>query len=112
NQIYVFNREISRETIRKALALAMVSIMITWLAIFVLSLTEKADMLDIVFETVSALGTVGLSRGLTGELSTFGELIIIFMMYMGRLGPLTLAYFLATPRQKKLRYAETKLAIG
>ena len=110
--VYVFNREISKETIRKALALTIISIGIVWLAIFSLLLTESAPMIDIIFEAVSALGTVGLSRGLTGELSTLGELIIIFLMFMGRLGPLTLAYFLASPRAKKLRYAETRLAIG
>jgi trk system potassium uptake protein TrkH len=111
-QIHVFKRELSKETISKALALTMISLVVTWLAIFALLLTENAPMIDVVFEAVSALGTVGLSRGLTGQLSKSGELIIIFMMYMGRLGPLTLAYFLASPRQKKLRFAETKLAIG
>lgn len=69
-------------------------------------------MIGVVFEAISALGTVGLSCGLTAQLSASGELIIIFMMYMGRLELLTLAYFLASPRQKKLRFAETKLAIG
>ncbi|WP_322631751.1 potassium transporter TrkG, partial [Vibrio sp. OPT46] len=88
------------------------SVGVTWFAIFTLLLTEKASMLDIMFEAVSALGTVGLSRGLTGSLSEPGELVIIFMMFMGRLGPLTLAYFLASPRKKKARYASTKLAIG
>lgn len=112
HQVYVFKREIDKDTIRKALALTMISFMVTWLAIFALLLSEEAPMVDVVFEAVSALGTVGLSRGLTGDLSTSGEIIIIFMMYMGRLGPLTLAYFLARPRQKKLRYAQTKLAIG
>ncbi|EOW9380423.1 TrkH family potassium uptake protein, partial [Vibrio cholerae] len=111
-QIHVFKREIAKDTISKALALTMISVVVTWLAIFALLLTENAPMIDVVFEAVSALGTVGLSRGLTGQLSASGELIIIFMMYMGRLGPLTLAYFLASPRQKKLRFAETKLAIG
>ncbi|NAW58972.1 MULTISPECIES: TrkH family potassium uptake protein [unclassified Vibrio] len=111
-QIHVFKREIAKDTISKALALTMISVVVTWLAIFALLLTESAPMLDVVFEAVSALGTVGLSRGLTGQLSESGELIIIFMMYMGRLGPLTLAYFLASPRQKKLRFSETKLAIG
>lgn len=111
-QVYVFKREIAKETINKALALTMISFVVTWLAIFVLLLTENAPLKDVVFEAVSALGTVGLSRGLTGELSAPGELVIIFMMYMGRLGPLTLAYFLASPRKKKLRFAQTKLAIG
>lgn len=111
-QVYVFKREIAKETINKALALTMISFVVTWLAIFVLLLTENAPLKDVVFEAVSALGTVGLSRGLTAELSAPGELVIIFMMYMGRLGPLTLAYFLASPRKKKLRFAQTKLAIG
>ncbi|PKH56165.1 Ktr system potassium transporter B [Shewanella sp. Choline-02u-19] len=111
-QTYIFKRELAKETISKAFALTMISIVVTWLAIFALLLTEEAPMLDIVFEAVSALGTVGLSRGLTGDLSMAGESIIIFMMFMGRLGPLTLAYFLASPRKKKTRYAETKLAIG
>lgn len=110
--VYVFKREIPKDTISKALALTMISIGVTWLAIFALVLTENAPMMDIAFEAVSALGTVGLSRGLTGNLSSAGQGIIIFMMFMGRLGPLMLAYFLANPRVKKLRYAETKLAIG
>lgn len=110
--IYIFKRDIPKDTVSKALALTMISIGITWLAIFALLLSEDAPMVDIVFEAVSALGTVGLSRGLTGNLSESGEFIIIFMMFMGRLGPLTLAYFLASPRTKKLRYAKTKLAIG
>ncbi|OOE96523.1 TrkH family potassium uptake protein [Salinivibrio sp. IB643] len=110
--IYVYKREIARDTVSKALALSLISIGMTWFAIFCLLLSESAEMADVVFEAVSALGTVGLSRGLTGSLSDVGEFIIIFMMFAGRLGPLTLAYFLASPRKKKLRYAETKLAIG
>ncbi|WMB73110.1 TrkH family potassium uptake protein [Shewanella oncorhynchi] len=110
--IYVFKREIPKDTVSKALALTMISIGVTWLAIFALVLSENAPLIDIVFEAVSALGTVGLSRGLTGNLTILGQVIIIFIMFMGRLGPLVLAYFLASPRTKKLRYAETKLAIG
>ncbi|WP_434340237.1 TrkH family potassium uptake protein [Motilimonas cestriensis] len=109
---YVYKREIAKETISKALALTVISIGVTWVATFALLLSEDAPMLDIVFEAVSALGTVGLSRGLTGELSELGEFIIIFLMFMGRLGPLTLAYFLASPRTQKIRFANVKLAIG
>ncbi|MGF1736925.1 TrkH family potassium uptake protein [Photobacterium satsumensis] len=111
-QVYVFKREIARETISKAVALTMFSLGVTWLAIFILLLSENGQMLDVIFEVVSALGTVGLSRGLTTSLSSSGEVIIIILMYIGRLGPLTLAYFLASPRSLKLRYAETKLAVG
>ena len=110
--ITLYNREINSETLSKALALTMISVGVTWIAIFFLLLSENASFLDVVFEAVSALGTVGLSRGLTSSLSGIGEFIIIFLMFMGRLGPLTLAYFLASPRTKRLRYPETQLTIG
>jgi len=110
--VHFLKREIPKETVSKALALTIISAGVTWIAIFCLLLSEEADMLDIVFEAVSALGTVGLSRGLTTSLSEAGEFILIFLMFMGRLGPLTLAYFLASPRIKKLRYPSAKIAIG
>ncbi|WP_419227778.1 potassium transporter TrkG (plasmid) [Alteromonas marina] len=61
---------------------------------------------------MSALGTVGLSRGLTGELSDAGSLVIIFLMFVGRLGPLTIAYFLTCPRQKRIKYPNSTLPVG
>jgi len=110
--VTVLRREIDKETIYKALALTIISAGVTWLAIFTLLLVEDAPFVDIAFEAVSAIGTVGLSRGLTGSLSPIGEFIIMFLMFIGRIGPLTIAYFLASPRSKKLRYPSTPLSIG
>ncbi|MEL4293513.1 TrkH family potassium uptake protein [Shewanella xiamenensis] len=110
--VYVYHRGISKDTISKALALAMISVGTIWTSIFFLLLSENASMIDIIFEAVSAFGTVGLSRGLTSNLTVTGQFIIIFLMFMGRLGPLTLAYFLASPKLKRIRYPETKLTIG
>lgn len=110
--ITLYNREITRETVKKALALTVIYVATTWLAVFCLLLSEKAPFIDVVFEAISAFGTVGLSRGLTSSLSGTGEIIIIILMFMGRLGPLTLAYFLASPRTKRLRYPETQITIG
>lgn len=110
--ITVLCREIDKNTVYKALALTIISGGITWLAIFILLVVEDAPFLDVVFEVVSALGTVGLSRGLTSSLSTAGELIIMFLMFMGRIGPLTIAYFLASPRSRKLKYPSAQLSIG
>jgi len=105
-------RAISSETRNKALALTLISTGVSWVAIFLLLITEDAPFLDVAFEAISALGTVGLSRGLTGDLSNIGELIIIILMYMGRLGPLTLAYFLASPRNVRVLYPNGTLTIG
>jgi len=110
--VTVLRREIDKESVYKALALTIISAGVTWLAIFTLLVVEDAPFLDVAFEAVSALGTVGLSRGLTSSLSPLGEFIIMFLMFMGRIGPLTIAYFLASPRTKKLRYPSAQLSIG
>jgi trk system potassium uptake protein TrkH len=65
--------------------------------ILVLCLTERADFLHICFEAASALGTVGLSMGITGDLSTLGKLAVILLMFAGRCGPLTLGLALLRP---------------
>lgn len=108
----LFQRTIRTETVSKALALTVISGGVTWVAIFLLTITEDAPFLDIVFEAVSAMGTVGLSRGLTGSLSAAGEGIIIVLMFLGRLGPLTLAYLLASPGQRHVRYPDSRISIG
>lgn len=112
DEVTVFKRTVPTPLVLKALALALVSMIAIFISIFLLTITEQAPLLDVAFEVVSALGTVGLSRGLTGELSTFGQLLIIVLMITGRLGPLTLAYFLATPKRKRIRYADTRIQVG
>jgi trk system potassium uptake protein len=77
------------------------------------SYTEDADMSLILFETISAFGTVGLTAGLTYDLSPVGRLLITLMMFIGRLGPLTMAFaLLNTRKEAKVRYAEEKILIG
>jgi trk system potassium uptake protein TrkH len=79
-----------------------------------LAVFEQKNFLDVLFETVSAFGTVGLSTGLTPELSLPGRLLITLMMFIGRLGPLTIgfAFMLGTGRLAKYRYAEERIMIG
>ena len=112
DEVTLLQRTVPHSLVLKALALVFISMGCVFTSTFVLSITERAPLLDIVFEVVSALSTVGLSRGLTAELSTPGQLLLIVLMITGRLGPLTLAYFLATPRRKRIRYAETRIQIG
>lgn len=112
DEVTLLKRTVPNPLVLKALALTFVSMSAIFVSIFLLTITEQAPLLDVAFEVVSALSTVGLSRGLTSELSTFGQMMIIVLMITGRLGPLTLAYFLATPHKKRIRYAETKIQVG
>ena len=67
----------------------------------------------LLFETVSAFGTVGLSTGITADLTVIGKLAIIVLMYIGRVGPLTLGLALAREgKSEKVLYPETKVFIG
>jgi trk system potassium uptake protein len=76
-------------------------------------MTEKnASFLAILFEVVSAFGTVGLSMGITGSLTAIGKWIIIIVMFVGKLGPLTLAFSLSRPDKEKIRYPKEDILTG
>lgn len=105
-------RTIPRDTVRKALAVTLISATIIWLSIFTLTITHRVPFLDIVFESVSAFSTVGLSRGMTAELSIVGQWVVMLLMFTGRIGPLTMAYFLARPKPKHLKFPVAKFPIG
>ena len=89
-ELIVFNRRIPREHFRKAFVVAFLLLTTVTLGIILLNLTESYDFLSISFEAVSAIATVGLSMGITSGLSFYGKVIIILLMYLGRIGPLTL----------------------
>ncbi|WP_217639886.1 TrkH family potassium uptake protein [Vreelandella subterranea] len=107
-----FGRSLSRETLLKALATTTIGMITIFLAIFMLTTLVKDDFLDIAFEAVSAFGTVGLSRGTTSELGTAGQLIIMAVMLIGRLGPLTLGYTLTIRHKAHVKYATTEFPVG
>ncbi|XBD02612.1 TrkH family potassium uptake protein (plasmid) [Pseudalkalibacillus hwajinpoensis] len=108
----IYGRTIRKHIVLKALAITIISIMIVYFTIFVLVLTENASFIEITFEVLSAFGTVGLSMGLTGDLSTMGRIAIIFVMFLGKLGPLTLAFSLAQPDRSNIRYPNEDLYTG
>lgn len=96
----IFKRTISLELIGKAFAVLLIFIAGNLIGIIFLSITETQilaqegrSIMDLVFEEVSAFGTVGLSTGITGDLSVAGKYIIVFSMFIGRVGTLTVAYF-------------------
>lgn len=87
----IFNRNISRQTISKAAAVVSMSFIILFTSTVLLSAVTEASALDIMYETVSATATVGLSRNLTPFLNIWGKIIIMGTMYLGRVGPISLA---------------------
>lgn len=111
--VVLFRLRLAQERVYKAVAVTLFCIGIVMLGTILLATTEDAAFLTILFEATSAFGTVGLSMGLTGELTLTGKLTIIFLMFIGRLGPLTLTYALAPkPGRPLYRHAEGKIIIG
>lgn len=121
-----FGREMRPQLVHRALAIAMLSLGLVGIVTLVLTITEGSSLMvlrdqatrapefiDVLFETVSAFGTVGLSTGLTPFLSLAGKLIIVGTMFAGRLGPLTLALSLVQAQKTiEYRYPQDQVRIG
>ncbi len=88
-----FGRKISTSLVKKAMAVFTLSISVMFISIIILTIVQPGDFLDLLYESSSAIGTVGLSRAFTGNLNVFGKIVIICTMYAGRVGPISLALF-------------------
>ncbi|AFH60248.2 TrkH family potassium uptake protein [Paenibacillus caseinilyticus] len=111
--IVLFHYRLGKDRILKAITLTMIALFLVIFVTMLLSTTEDHSFLMILFEVTSAFGTVGLSMGLTPDLTEFGKVMIALTMFAGRLGPLTLAYALGPKAEKELyRYPEGKITIG
>ena len=91
NQVSLFGRDLTAQTVRKSVAVVMMSFGIMTVSTLLLSAVCDGSALDILYETVSATATVGLTRNLTPYLNIWGKIILIFTMYLGRVGPISLA---------------------
>jgi trk system potassium uptake protein TrkH len=99
--------------IRRAFIVFILSIILLFVSLLLLTITESFSFFDLFFETVSAFGTVGLSRGITPDLSIWGKIIIIIVMFLGRIGLFTVAIALGEEiSQVKYRYPETTIIVG
>ena len=87
----LFGRRLTKQAVSKAVAVCCMSFIIMLVSTVALSAVTDADALDILYETVSATATVGLTRNLTPSLGSMGKVIIILTMYLGRVGPISLA---------------------
>jgi len=109
NRIELFKRSISFTILNRALVVFAFAISFIMFSTFLLSLTEKASFINLLFEEISAFGTVGLSRGITAGLSRWGKIVIIVSMFVGRVGVLTLAFAITTPREHlRVEYPEER----
>jgi len=109
----VFRRRIHDETLHRAYAILLWSLLIVLCDTLVLTSTENATFLQVLFESVSALGNVGLSTGITPNLSVGGKILLSVTMFVGRVGPLAIAMTLMSrPKQAPYRYAQADLFVG
>jgi Trk-type K+ transport system membrane component len=97
------DRRIGERVQRQALTVALLSVGLVMAATLLLLQTTELPTRDVLFESVSAFATVGLSTGITADLPSAGQLVLVVLMFVGRLGPITLVSALAL-REKQLRY--------
>ncbi|MBV1819930.1 TrkH family potassium uptake protein [Anaerosalibacter bizertensis] len=113
--VVAYKKRIPQEIIYRALAIASIGLFLVTIISMILTISEDANFLDLLFETTSAFGTVGLSRGVTPDLSNFGKVSIMITMYLGRVGPLTMAFAFAKRQKnsiKNYRYSEGNILVG
>lgn len=112
--VEAFGKRFTKELVYKAFTLAFIAISIVIVVTLILSITEKnEEFLNLLYESTSAFGTVGVTTGVTQRLSSVGKVIIMLTMYCGRVGPLTIAFAIARKRRKdNYKYPEGKILIG
>lgn len=112
SQASVFKRRIPTEVIRRAAALFLSYIFLFMFAAMIISQVEGLPLITCMFETASAVGTVGLTLGITTTLGTASKLILIFLMFFGRVGCMTLIFAAISFKAEGGAYPEEDIAIG
>ncbi len=114
NETVIFGRRFSADTVRKAAAVATVSFVISLIMTVLLIASDGLSLNDGLFETLSATCTVGLTRGITSTLSVSGRIIIIISMYLGRIGPISMALFFSGKGsdRNKVSFAQGRFIVG
>ncbi len=113
SDIVIFNRRISKKAVNKAFAIFILALFLILVVTLLISGIDNIPVIQVLFEVVSAFGTVGLSVGITRDLSEISKLLLVLTMYAGRVGVLTFAMLLLQkPRPEKIKYPEVKVIIG
>lgn len=113
NEVVAFRRTISPKNVRKAWTVFVISLLMALVGTGLLMQFSGGSLEDVLYEVFSAIGTVGITRGLTGELNTAGRIIIIICMYLGRIGPISMAIaFSRKKTENSIHYAEGEITVG
>lgn len=113
HDVTIEKRRLPQDVVTKALSILLISLGLVVASTMILSGTENVSFLDALFEVASAFGTVGLSRGITPNLSNVGKLVLMSTMFAGRVGPLSLAITLSRQRSNgAVRYPEERVTVG
>lgn len=113
DELVLFNKRISAQTMGKAFAICALALLLIFVDVLLLSFTENASFMGIVFEIISAFGTVGLSTGITPSLSVVGKITLCATMLIGRVGPLTIGYSIrGKGKVVSVKYPEGVMLIG
>ena len=114
DEVVIYGRKVSHQLIFKAVATVTVFFIVVILFTELLLLTNDIPPLSAAYEIFSALGTVGLSRALTGSLNTAGKVIVILAMYIGRIAPISMLLFFSRDNKNKsaVRHPEGRFLIG
>lgn len=113
-EIKIFNREIYNQDLMKAVTVTTMAVILVFTTLLILSIIEPFSITALLFEVTSAFGTVGLSLGITSELTTFSKILLMILMFIGRIGVVT---FLFTFRDEsndinRIRYPKERMIIG
>ncbi|MBT2689316.1 TrkH family potassium uptake protein [Bacillus sp. ISL-47] len=112
--IKIFKREIHEEDVNKSVIVTMMAVGLCFIAVILLSISEKFTLMQIIFEVCSAFGTTGLSMGITADLSTFGKYVIIALMFIGRIGILSFLFLINKHEQydDNYHYPKERIIVG
>ena len=113
SRVHIFKREIHEEDLIKAVIVILVAFSFMFASVLVISIVEDFSLIQILFEVTSAFGTVGLSLGITDQLSTLSKFVLMFLMFIGRVGIVTFLFIFKSKKTKSnFQYPKEKIIIG
>lgn len=115
SDVNLFNRKVPETVIKKSISIITLSVVLIFITTIVLLINKEGTFIQVLFESVSAFGTVGLSTGITPNLNIISKLQIIITMFFGRIGPLSAAIIISTgqgPKNLPYKFPEGKIGVG